>query len=275
LSRLIHLARVALRFSRLAWRLRRVAPSRAARTKLFVAVLWLAAARSLGRDIVRPVALPVAPHGRNFALTVTNLTDIEVMEEVLLNGEYDALPGSLRPAAIVDLGSHMGVSAGHFATKFPAARVLAVEPYPPTFARLQRAAEWLPNVQTRCAAASDRDGPVALHVQADAWVCSTSTHGGGAPARTVSVPGCSLDTLCRDFGIAQVDLLKVDIEGAEYEVLRAFSGLPTTRAVIGEFHPHLAGCSQDAFEELFRGFDLAIEKAGDTRLFLALNRETG
>jgi FkbM family methyltransferase len=197
-----------------------------------------------------------------------------VMAEILLNGEYDALPGSLRPTTIMDLGSHIGVSAGHFATKFPEARVLAVEPYPPTFARLQRAAERLQNVQARCAAASDHDGPVPLHVHPDAWVCSTSAPGREhTAARTVSVEGRTLDTLCRDFGVTRLDLLKVDIEGAEYEVLRAFSGLAETRAVIGEFHPDLAGCSQEAFEGLFPGFDVRFEDGGGNRLFLAVNRK--
>jgi FkbM family methyltransferase len=271
--RLAHLARVAVRFAHLAWQLRRCAPTAAARAKLLVTVLWLGTARRLGRDAVRPIGLEVAPHGREFTLTVNNLTEIEVMVEVFLTGEYDALPDSLQPQTIVDLGGHIGVSAGHFATKFPDARVLAVEPYPPTFARLRRASERLPNLTIRCAAATDRDGPIALRVYPDAWVCSTSTPDGeDAAAPRVTVDGCTVDTLCRDFGVERLDLLKVDIEGAECEVLRAFSGLATTRAVIGEFHPYLAGCSLEAFEGLFEGFDVAIEDAGDTKLFLALNR---
>jgi FkbM family methyltransferase len=40
------------------------------------------------------------------------------------------------------------------------------------------------------------------------------------PSRVVEVPGVSLDDYCADNGIERVDFLKVDVEGAELEVLQ-------------------------------------------------------
>ena len=60
---------------------------------------------------------------------------------------------------------------------------------------------------------------------------SLSPHGmtGGEatimPAATVQVPMTTLDQYCTDHGIAQIDLLKVDVEGFEIEVLRGCTRL--------------------------------------------------
>lgn len=49
----------------------------------------------------------------------------------------------------------------------------------------------------------------------------------------------TLDTLLRHYGIAQVDLLKLDIEGSEYDVLKSITK-PIAKQISVEFHDNIS-----------------------------------
>jgi hypothetical protein len=56
--------------------------------------------------------------------------------------------------------------------------------------------------------------------------------------RVVRVPGLTLDEYARTRGVGRVDILKLDIEGAEIEALHgAMRVLETVRLLYAEFHP--------------------------------------
>ena len=76
------------------------------------------------------------------------------------------------------------------------------------------------------------------------------------PGRVVTVETRTLDDLMADFSLDELDLLKIDIEGAEFEVLRSFSGLDRTHAVVGEVHLDLMEQSLDEFFALLDGFEI-------------------
>jgi FkbM family methyltransferase len=89
--------------------------------------------------------------------------------------------------------------------------------------------------------------PGSFLVQAAAWsgeTCLTFDDGrrgneskvSGAGA--ISVRACTLDTVMREGGLASVDLLKMDIEGAERAVFLEgpLGFLDRTRAILIEFH---------------------------------------
>jgi hypothetical protein len=57
-----------------------------------------------------------------------------------------------------------------------------------------------------------------------------------------------------------VDLLKMDVEGAELEVLGSFKGLDRVRTVIGELHTDLVDASEEQFFSLLQGFDIEAKR---------------
>ena len=105
----------------------------------------------------------------------------------------------------------------------PEGRVIAVEAHPATFERLSEFCRLnrLTNVQTVHAAVADADG--LLHIDGG------SHRGGYLSARLgsegVAVPATTLDALVRRLGLPRVDLLKMNIEGAERLALK---GMPDT-----------------------------------------------
>lgn len=121
---------------------------------------------------------------------------------------YTPQPGD----TVVDVGAGTGEEALIFSRMVgPAGRVVAVEAHPRTFACLERtiAENRLDNVTAVAAAASDTEG--TLRISDSASHISNTVLGGGG----LAVEGKPLDAILPALGVATVDFLKMNIEGAE------------------------------------------------------------
>jgi hypothetical protein len=90
----------------------------------------------------------------------------------------------------------------------------------------------------------------------------------------VTVPAVSLDTAVNIVG-GRVDILKVDIEGAEHAVLAAARRLDLVEVVLGEFHP-APGASWQSLRRSLNGMELRPDTApdGELGLFVAVRGTT-
>jgi FkbM family methyltransferase len=135
-----------------------------------------------------------------------------------------------RPGTLVDIGAHDGLLTIPLA-RLPGSRVLAFEPLPNAFARLQAAlhatfGEAPANVECHHLALGDHEGSITLAmpvldgVAQEQWASTAKDYAAHVSARVTverfTVPMRSLD----DFALADVTAIKLDAEGAEYEILR-------------------------------------------------------
>ncbi|UFN50635.1 FkbM family methyltransferase [Roseomonas sp. OT10] len=126
-----------------------------------------------------------------------------------------------RPGRIVDVGAHDGLLAVPL-SRLPGARVLAFEPLPAAFARLRAACAGLP-VEPRPEALGAAPGRLSLSVPVldgvaqEQWASTAKDYGSfpHVAVERVEVPVATLDSL----GLEDVTAIKLDAEGAEYEVL--------------------------------------------------------
>jgi FkbM family methyltransferase len=142
------------------------------------------------------------------------------------------------PAVVVDVGAHHGayaLLAGKL-VQGAGGRVLALEPHPESFDMLcknVRLSGLERTVHCVQAAVSDAPGPVRIDP------CGSETRIGVPDGDGVSVEAVTLDRLLADHDVRHVDLLIVDVEGAELPVLRSF---PWARVTLGqafcELHPY-------------------------------------
>jgi FkbM family methyltransferase len=115
---------------------------------------------------------------------------------------------------IVDAGANVGYSALYFARLFPDARILAVEPDPESFAVLTRHARGAANVTPIHAALWSHNQGLRLRTS-DAGSWSTyAAEGSGTPS-------IRLDDLMASIPNARPLVIKLDIEGAEREVVES------------------------------------------------------
>ena len=128
----------------------------------------------------------------------------------------------------------MGLSALFFVSRYPGARLLVVEPNPAVRVRLRRNVGRLGRVTIVPVAVADRDGEARLSVP------GRSTGGRLDDGQGYSVPTLTLDTLLQRHGFLPVDVLKFDIEGAEFEALPV-ADLSRVDALVGELHPDRTG----------------------------------
>jgi len=190
-------------------------------------LLWRAARRRA------PVRVRLVT-GETLVLRPPPTTDLPTAYEIFLAGAYEPpqeLPDPA-PQLIVDLGANVGFSVVLLADRFPNARIVAFEPHPEHLASLREhvALNHLGGrVEIVAAAASDAAGQAYLtEEENESRVVSTA----GAQAIPIHVRD-----FFRELDGRTVDLLKMDIEGGEFEILRdpRFAGL-RPRTVVLEWH---------------------------------------
>jgi FkbM family methyltransferase len=128
--------------------------------------------------------------------------------------EFTFLAAPLGPAAtVLDLGANRGEFSREIWERYRS-RCIAVEPV------AQYAASIPPDVSAHRLAIGDRDGPVEISVSGDHQGAS-SLSGYGRTVRTERVRQVRFDTLLEELGLRSVELVKVDIEGAERALFAA------------------------------------------------------
>jgi FkbM family methyltransferase len=175
-----------------------------------------------------------------------------VAREMCLTGGYAPLEAALVRAALPEGGTFVDVGAniGYF-TLFAAARVgaagrvVALEPHPQLAATLRQNVEMnaLSTVRVMEVAAADAAGTAVLagfSEDGGNWGVSSIVHGSAEGVPSFEVRCARLDDLLDEAGIREVDLVKVDVEGAEPRVLAGMrDGLRAGRyrRVMVELHP--------------------------------------
>lgn len=184
------------------------------------------------------------------------------VHEVFLEEDYFFTCDEPDPV-IVDCGSNIGLTVLYFKHRYPGARVLAFEPQPRVYATLRHNVEanGLTDVTLFNAAltGTDKTSLTLYHAPATLGDMRATTVAGvagtrAAPLEAVEVRAVRLSTVLPE----RVDLLKIDVEGAEVEVLRELGGaLGRVRQLFLEVH-----CDSGSKERtLSQVFDL-LEGAG-------------
>jgi FkbM family methyltransferase len=124
---------------------------------------------------------------------------------------------------VVDIGAHIGTVSIYAAKKWPGVRVYSYEPNKDNFARLQRNIEKMRvRISAHNVAVTGDGREVALFGDSRDSSGGHSIYGEGSGPL---VPSTTLASIFRDNNIERCSLLKVDCEGAEYEVLYAAGDL--------------------------------------------------
>jgi FkbM family methyltransferase len=103
--------------------------------------------------------------------------------------------------------------------RYPHVRVRAFDPFARHLADARRDADDDPRYSQHNVAIAAVDGPLTLTGDPDPELGSARPPMPGAKEPTFQVAGRSIESLQAELGDATIELLKMDIEGAEYDVL--------------------------------------------------------
>jgi len=194
--------------------------------------------------------------------------DFHMFHRIFLRDEYrlGGVAASVLPC-VIDLGANIGLFAARAAQI--ARRVLAFEPNPVNFARLARNTEERLQIAIEQRAVAGKPGSLRLYRPRGAGMSgsysSFSTGNEQLSDEYDDVSAVTLDGIFADHEIETCSLLKIDIEGQEYEVLYATSDatLGRIQRIHGEYHnvnPATDDTRIEALEAFLagKGFDIEV-----------------
>lgn len=232
--------------------------------------------------------MPIAKLGR-YQIHYRNGEEYHRLKQEIFTQDLYYFETPTATPVIIDAGAHIGMATLYFKKLYPAARVTAIEPLPQNLELLEQNL-WenrLDDVTVVKAALAAQAGHTTLHfdVSKDEWF-STASFSPGAWNGQQKTQSVSVTTVTVSQYINEtVDLLKLDIEGAEQAVLReAEASLPRVKRMLIEFHPIAHQSLTSLLEFLSElNFKITLWKdgreivAGDAKgliLIEALNQDT-
>ena len=253
-------------------------PEHAARLLLASFVLALDARRRCPDG--RPIYIRLRFEGESLPCVITHYSDIQVLQQFFVWEQYK-LHSHLDPLVIFDAGSNSGFSVLYFRIRHPHARIFALEPDSAAFTKLQINTRNWPGIIARRVALAGTDGSRTFYRSSQSWVSSllpsenwTSPNEAGPIDQVLEdVEARTLRSLMADFGVNRVDLLKLDVEGAEWEVLPQLAHSRSIGAVLGELHWDLSTApAVGRAEDVLPGFHVSFRGGSAHRSdFLALH----
>ena len=171
----------------------------------------------------------------------------------------DSYLNNFKPQFIIDGGANAGYASIFFATKYPdAKKILAIEPDAENFEMLQCNTQHYPNVEPIHGALWNREtdlsiGHGEIHKGTDAFMTSEVEMPAPPPEKiSETTRGITIGKILRESGFKYIDILKLDIEGAEKEIFSEEGNyqewLPFVKVLIIELHDRMKrDCSHNFF----------------------------
>lgn len=208
------------------------------------------------------------PQSKTLLTLRGDTSDIPTFEQIFVWDDYD-LPVESNPAFIIDGGANVGFASVYFANQYPDARIIAVEPDESNAEMLRRNTSPYPNVSVIQAGIWYRSANLKIENPEDEkWLFRVRE----AEAEGEGVKAVTIAKLLEQSSSGYIDILKLDIEGAEREVFSYNSEwLDKVDLLIIELHDHYKpGCSASVYSAISK-YDFSEFQKGEN-LFLVNKR---
>jgi FkbM family methyltransferase len=182
-------------------------------------------------------------------------SDLATSRSIFVDDSYFPAGISIAPdATIVDIGGHIGTLTTLAASRAPKGRVFTFEPEPQNFALLEENVRRNGFQHVRCF----NQAVAGKEEEREFYLAPNPVRTGSHSLTRVSTAGSfkvrctTLSTILRDNRIDRVDLLKLDCEGAEWEIIPATSDeeLGKIRQIVMEVHAGESGAREKSFDRL-------------------------
>lgn len=147
----------------------------------------------------------------------SKIADLAMAWEVAIDEVYDYFP-IFPDDIILDIGGHIGSFSKRASAMAPNGVVHTCEPFPPTFNLLSQNVSTQANVNVHQIAISNRDGEDTFYFSPDNPAENSLVR---ETEHSMQVPLLTLKTFMDSIDLKSVDLMKIDCEGAEYDLIFA------------------------------------------------------
>jgi len=216
----------------------------------------------LGLPVSQP-SLIVLRNGYRFRARTR--MDIWIIKEICLDRQYESASVPVKDGwTVLDIGAGLGDFAVHVAKQHTQTTVYAFEPFPASFALLQENLQLnaVSNVQTFPVAVCAQAGQRCFYIASEAVAHSAVQQPNVPTENSIQVASITLKQAFDQLHISACDYLKMDCEGAEYEILLGMDNqtLRKIRHLCLEYHDGVGPCSHlDLVRFLTaRGFEVRL-----------------
>lgn len=196
---------------------------------------------------------PAVATQKIFGFTVSGSNYFEILylfREIFMRNQYHFKCDTPSPK-IIDGGANIGMALLFFKKNYPHSQVMAFEPNPVSFRFLERNVRQnnLQGVEVFNSGLSGKEGVIDFHIDKSNSLISSidQNRGGGETIKVTSVK------LSRLIGTTLFDFAKIDIEGAELEVIKDLAATNTIHHIqqfIFEYHHNMVGATTTLSEFL-------------------------
>jgi len=175
-------------------------------------------------------------------------SDVETFYQVLIKKEYKYEPPT-SPRFIIDAGANIGLTSVYFSLNFPSATIIAIEPEPSNLEILNSNVQAFPNIHVISGALIGNAGVAHVFDPGNGhWgfqAVGTPPLEGQSRESVLQVPGYTVSEILKLYDRQFVDILKLDIEGAEQEVMEhSAPWIGRVNTIVAELHDRdKRGCS--------------------------------
>lgn len=181
-----------------------------------------------------------------------NFSDKAIFHQVFSQRQYyiDALP-AIKAERIIDAGANIGLASIFFSNMFPSAEIIAIEPQTDNFDLLKKNLEPYDKVECVHAALWYQQEKITIK-NPDSLAASYMVQAD----QTSTIDGITIQSLLEDRKWEKVDILKMDIEGAEKEIFSAPTDwLKQVRLLIIELHDNYNPGATKAFFKAIEAYE--------------------
>lgn len=241
------------------------------------ALKWLLRSRSIGfvRDRLSTpnynTTLEYHWHGATIHYR-PGTSDQNLIYEILLKtGKKEEywLPDNIDAEVILDIGANIGIASTYLATRFPKARIFAFEPVPSNFNILKKNVGQFKNVQAFSVALGRDNGSFEMFASdTESNLGGFSFYGAGSSVtQKVRVEVRSAESMMRELALDHADVIKIDTEGAEYDIITSLNKdfLSRVKWIYGELHGNR---DFELLAYLSEHFDIGVKRTMGKRLFM-------
>ena len=199
-------------------------------------------------------------------------TDLPIFYQVFGELQYDInFFLKYRPLNIIDAGSNVGYSCLYFASLFPDAVIIGIEPETRNYRQLKSNTANYENIKVIKAGIWHQDAFISIKDEEESSASFEVQE--SKDGQTGTLRGITIDAIASENKFDSIDILKIDIEGAEFNLFsnNPHSWLSKTRCLIIELHDLVRpGTSQVFFREMakynwntiIKGENIVCFKAG-------------
>lgn len=215
----------------------------------------------LGKARAEPLTIRLRGVGLQFR--VRSAMDVWVIKETCLDRDYDAVTPLQNGWTIIDIGAGLGDFTVHAARQNPQGHVYAYEPFPESVELLKHnlALNNMTQAEVQAVAVAGQSGTLTLNVGSEEAVQHSTTLSG---AHTIEVTAVTLAQIFAAHALPCCDLLKLDVEGAEYGILLTADAslLRKIKRIVLEYHDNTPAGRHEVLSNFLteRGFSVELRR---------------